>query len=260
MSARRWTDWWPECGQVTARCWFCAVRQEQARPRCWTICQRTPPACRIVRARGAESEIDLPFAGLHQLCAPFLDRLGQLPSPQRDALGTAFGLSAGGTPDRFLVGLAVLTLLADTAEEQPLICLIDDAQWLDHASTQALTFVARRLLAEPIALIFAAREPSGRTDLAGLPELVIQGLGDTDARALLKSAIHGPLDPAILDRIIAETHGNPLALLELPHGLTPTQLAGGFGLADSLPLASRIEEGFIRRLEPLPPETPDTSC
>jgi DNA-binding CsgD family transcriptional regulator len=213
------------------------------------------PGCRIARAAGAEPEIDLPFAGLHQLCGPFLDRLGRLPSPQHDALGIAFGLSAGGTPDRFLIGLAALTLLADGAEQQPLICLIDDAQWLDPASSQTLTFVARRLLAEPIGLIFATREPSGATDLAGLPELAIEGLSDADARALLETAIHGPLDPAVLDRIIAETRGNPLALLELPHGLTPTQLAGGFGLTGSMPLASRIEEGFIRRLEPLPPES-----
>ena len=211
--------------------------------------------CRIARAAGIESETDLPFAGLHQLCAPFLDRLGQLPGPQRDPLGAAFGLSAGGTPHPFAVGLAVLTLLAGIDKQQPLICLIDDAQWLDPASSQALTFVARRLLAEPIALILATRQPPSAPHLAGLAELPVRGLSDTDARALLQAAVHGPLDPAILDRIIAETRGNPLALLDLPHGLTPTQVAGGFGLPGAADLPRRMEKIRQRLASPLPPMT-----
>jgi DNA-binding CsgD family transcriptional regulator/tetratricopeptide (TPR) repeat protein len=211
--------------------------------------------CRVVRAAGVESEMELAFAGLHQLCAPLLDRLVQLPPPQRDALRTAFGLSVGDAPDRFLVSLAVLSLLCDAAEEQPLVCLVDDAQWLDRASEQALAFVARRLLAESVALIFAVRARSEEQELAGLPELVVEGLRDRDARALLDSAISGPLDERVRDRIVAETRGNPLALLELPRGLAPAELAGGFGLLDAAPLPTRIEGSFLRRVERMPAET-----
>jgi len=211
--------------------------------------------CRIARAAGVESEMELAFAGLHQLCAPMLDRLERLPGPQRDALGTAFGLSTGEPPDRFLVGLAVLSLLAEVAEEEPLICVVDDAQWLDQVSAQTLMFVARRLLAERVAVVFAVRERSDEDELAGLPELVLDGLSDGDARALLDSVIRGPVDERVRDRIVAETRGNPLALLELPRGLTPAELAGGFGLPDTMPLASRIEQGFRQRLQPLPLET-----
>jgi len=211
--------------------------------------------CRIAAAAGVESEMELPFAGLHQVCGPFLDRMDRLPDPQRDALRTAFGLSTGEPPDRFLVGLAVLSLLAEVAEERPLVCVIDDAQWLDLVSVQTLSFVARRLLAERVALVFAVREPSDGIELVGLPELVVRGLANSDARALLDSAIVGPMDERVRERIIAETRGNPLALLELPRGLTPAELAGGFGLPDTTPLASRIERGFLRRLEPLPVET-----
>jgi DNA-binding CsgD family transcriptional regulator len=211
--------------------------------------------CRVVRAAGVESEMELAFAGLHQLCGPMLDHLDRLPGPQRDALGTAFGLSAGGAPDRFLVGLAVLSLLADVAEEQPLVCVVDDAQWLDQASAQALAFVARRLLAEPVALVFAARTGGPEQGLEGLPELPVRGLSDADARAVLGAALRGPLDEAVRDRIVAESRGNPLALLELPRGLTPAELAGGFGLPGVMPLASVIEQGFVRRLEPLPAQT-----
>jgi DNA-binding CsgD family transcriptional regulator len=211
--------------------------------------------CRVARAVGVQSEMELAFAGLHQLCAPMLDRLERLPGPQRDALGTAFGLSAGTAPDRFLVGLAVLSLLSEVAEERPLVCLVDDAQWLDRASAQALAFVARRLLAESVALVFAARESGEKHELTGLPELVVEGLRDADARALLSSVISGPLDERVRDRIVAETRGNPLALLELPRGLTPAELAGGFGLPDALALSGRIEESFRRRLAPLPPDT-----
>jgi predicted ATPase len=175
-------------------------------------------ACRVARAAGVQSEMELAFAGLHQLCAPMLDHLEQLPAPQRDALRTAFGLSSGPVPDRFLVALAVLGLLSDVAGERPLVCVVDDEQWLDRASAQALAFVARRLAAEPVGLVFAARVPG--EDLAGLPELEIAGLRDADARALLGSVLTGPLDARVRDRIVAETRGNPLALVELPRGLT----------------------------------------
>ena len=211
--------------------------------------------CRIARVAGDESEMELAFAGLHQFCAPMLDHLDRIPVPQRVALATALGLSAGDPPDRFLVGLAVLSLLAEVAEVQPLVCLIDDAQWLDRVSAQTFAFVARRLLAESVALVFAERSGSEEQELRGLPELSIQGLSDADARWLLRTAIHGPIDAAVSDRIVAETRGNPLALLELPRGMTAVELAGGFGLPDTMPLASRIEEGFIRRLQPLPAET-----
>jgi hypothetical protein len=207
---------------------------------------------RIVRAAGVQSEMELAFAGLHQLCGSMLDGLGGLPGPQRDALREAFGLEDGGAPDRFLVALAVLSLLAETAEARPLVCVIDDVQWLDRASRQALAFVARRLLAEPIAMVFAVREPGDANELAGLPELFVDGLGDRDARKVLASGISGPLDTRVRDRIVAETRGNPLALLELPRGLTPAELAGGFGLPDRGPLSGRIERSFLRRFESLP--------
>jgi DNA-binding CsgD family transcriptional regulator len=211
--------------------------------------------CRVARAAGVESEMELAFGGLQQLCAPMLDRLERLPGPQRNALGTAFGLWAGDAPDRFRVGLALLGLLADVADERPLICLVDDAQWLDRASAQALAFAARRLLTESVALVFAARESGEKQGLTGLPELVVEGLRDDDARALLGSVIRGPLDEQVRDRIVAETRGNPLALLELPRGLTPAELAGGFGLPAALPLSGKIEESFRRRLGVLPAES-----
>ena len=213
---------------------------------------------RVARAVGVESEMEMAFAGLHQLCAPMLGRLDRLPAPQRDALCVAFGLSDGDAPDRFLVGLAVLSLLADVAEERPLVCVVDDAQWLDRVSAQTLAFVARRLLAEPVALVLAVREPTPGPDddrLAGLPELVIAGLRDDDARAVLESAVPGRLDERVRERIIAETRGNPLALLELPRGLTAAQLAGGFLRPDAQPLAGRIERSFLRRIEALPVAT-----
>ena len=207
---------------------------------------------RILRAAGVKFELELAFAGLHQLCGSMLAGLGGLPGPQRDALREAFGLEDGGAPDRFLVALAVLSLLAETAEARPLVCVIDDVQWLDRASRQALAFVARRLLAEPIAMVFAVREPGDANELAGLPELFVDGLGDRDARKVLASGISGPLDTRVRDRIVAETRGNPLALLELPRGLTPAELAGGFGLPDRGPLSGRIERSFLRRFESLP--------
>jgi DNA-binding CsgD family transcriptional regulator len=209
--------------------------------------------CRVARAAGVESEMELAFAGVHQLCAPMLGHLQNLPAPQRAALRTAFGLGAGSVPNRFLVGLAVLSLLADVAEEHPLLCLVDDQQWLDQASAQVLGFVARRLAAESIGLVFAARVPGD--EVAGLPELVVEGLPEAEARTLLDAAMTGPLDASVRDRLVAETGGNPLALLELPRGLTPAELAGGFALPDALLLSGRIEESFRRRLEALPEET-----
>jgi hypothetical protein len=211
------------------------------------------PGCRIERAGGVQSEMELAFAGLHQLCAPMLDRLEAVPGPQRDALRTAFGMSAGPAADRFLVGLATLSLLAAVAEQQPLICLVDDGQWLDHASRTVLAFVARRLGAESVGLVLATRATGG--DLAGLPKLEVGGLGEADARALLEAALPGPIDERVRDQIVAEARGSPLALLELPRGLTVAELAGGFGLPGVVPLAGRIEASFGRRIGALPHQT-----
>jgi DNA-binding CsgD family transcriptional regulator len=210
---------------------------------------------RVARAVGVESEIELAFNGLHQLCAPMLEHLERLPEPQRDALATVFGLSAGPPPDRFLVGLATLTLFAEVAERQPLACLVDDAQWLDEASAQILGFVARRLLAERVAIICAARTGIGDHVLTGVPALSILGLDDADARALLLENVHGRLDEAVCDQIVKESHGNPLALLELPRTWNIADLAGGFGLPASSRVAGRIEQSYARRLDELPAET-----
>jgi DNA-binding CsgD family transcriptional regulator/tetratricopeptide (TPR) repeat protein len=208
--------------------------------------------CRVERAVGVQSEMELAFAGLHQLCAAMLSGAEQLPVPQRETLRTALGVAAGPPPDRFLVGLAVLSLLSEAAGDRPLICVVDDVQWLDRASAQALGFAARRLGVDAVGLVFAAREPAA--ELAGLPELEVEGLGDDDARALLEGALAGPLDTRVRDLIIAETRGNPLALLELPRGLAPAELAGGFGLPGA-PLTGRIEDSFARQLEALPEQT-----
>ena len=207
----------------------------------------------VLEAAGCEAEMELAFAVLHQLCAPLLDRLDGLPAPQRRALEITFGLSEGPAPDRLFVGLAVLGLLSEAAEERPLLCAIDDAQWLDRASAQALAFVARRLLAESVVMLFAVREPI--RELAALPELVVEGLRDSDARQLLTSVVPGRLDQRVADQLVAEADGNPLALLELPRGLTPAELAGGFGLPEALPLEGRIEDRFLQRLEALPADT-----
>ena len=215
--------------------------------------QAAGAGCRVARAAGVQWEMELAFAGLHQLCRPMLGHAGRLPVPQHDTLRTAFGIAAGPPPDRFLVGLAVLSLLSEVAGERPLICLIDDEQWLDRASAQALGFAARRLGANPVGMVFAARGPD--PGLAGLPELKVGGLGDEDARALLEEALPGPLDVRVRDLIVAETRGNPLALLELPRGLSPTELAGGFGLPDAGPLPGRIENSFARQLDALPGQT-----
>jgi DNA-binding CsgD family transcriptional regulator len=214
----------------------------------WTV--EEGQQLRVLRTVGVEGEMELPFAALQQLCSPILDRSERLPDPQRDSLGVAFGLSAGLTPNPFLVGLAALRLLSEASDERPLLCVVDDAQWLDRASARALAFVARRLLAEKIAFVFAARELDDA--LAGLPELHVEPLGRRDARTLLESVLPAPLDDRVLDRIVLETHGNPLAVLELPRGLTPTQLAGGFGLPVAVPLSASIEESFTRRLARLP--------
>ena len=199
--------------------------------------------------------MELAFAGLHALCAPMLNRLGHLPGPQRDALNDAFGVSAGPPPDRFLVGLAELNLLADAAEEQPIVCIVDDAQWLDRVSLQTLAFVARRLLAERVGLAFALRASGDEHGLDGLPERVIEGLAADDARRLLDAMIPGPLDARVRDRILAEAGGNPLALVELARGSSRVAVAGGFGLPGEMPLSSRIEQSFVRQLRPLAADT-----
>jgi DNA-binding CsgD family transcriptional regulator len=203
-----------------------------------------------VRIAGVEREMELPFAAVQQLVSPFAESIEHLPKPQRDALGVAFGLSSGPAPDRFLVGLATLGVLSEAAEDQPLLALIDDAQWLDDSSAQALAFVARRLAAERIVLLFATRRPGEL--LEGLPKLEVGPLGRVDSRALLESALPARLDERVLDRIVLETRGNPLALLELPRGLTPAQLAGGFGLPVTKTMPANIEESFTRRLADLP--------
>jgi len=208
---------------------------------------------RVVGTAGVESDMELAFAGLQQLCAPLMEHLEVLPQPQRDALQIAFGLSAGSAPDRFLVGLAVLGLFAGAAATQPLLCVVDDAQWLDRLSAQTLGFVARRLVAESVALVFALREPVD--GLTGLPRLIVRGLSEPDARALLDAELSGRIDAQVADRIVAETHGNPLALLELPRGLSAAELAGGYYRPDVLPVAGQIERHFLTRVRSLPDGT-----
>ncbi|MFD6568334.1 AAA family ATPase [Micromonospora profundi] len=214
-------------------------------------------AFRVEPLAGVESETQFAFAGLHQLCAPLLERTGTLPEPQRTALGVAFGLHAGAAPDRFLVGLAVLNLLAEVAEEQPLLCLVDDAQWLDEASAQVLAFVARRVGAERLALLFGVRDSDDgdRLPFAGLPELGLERLGASDARVLLNAAVRTPLDEGVRERILAEAGGNPLALLELPRNVRSPYWAGGFELPDALSVPRRLEESFRRRSASLPSQT-----
>ena len=218
-------------------------------------CARNASDFRVARIAGMQSEMELPFAGLHQLCTPMLDRLEGLPDPQQNALRVAFGLTSGDVPDRFLVALATLSLLAEAARKRPLLCLIDDAQWLDAASGQALGFVARRILGESLLMVFGVREPTEDHHLAGLPDLRLRGLADDDARALLVAATPGRVDTHIRDRIVAETRGNPLALLELPKGMTPAELAGGFAVPHSTDLLNHLEGHFLRRLEALPHAT-----
>src|SRR3954454_11423481 len=208
------------------------------------------PDFRLSRAAGIESEMELAFAALHQLCAPVLDFVDRLHAPQREALEITFGVSGGAAPDRFLLALATLSLFSEAAQERALLCVVDDAQWLDRASAQVLGFVARRLRAEPVALLVAARQTTDA--FAGLPELLIDGLDDAEARKLLASVIPGRLDDRVADQLVAEAHGNPLALIELPRGLSPAQMAGGFGLPAALSLQGRIEQSFLLRLDALP--------
>jgi DNA-binding CsgD family transcriptional regulator len=209
--------------------------------------------CRVTRAAGVESEMEFAYAALQQLCAPMLDRLERLPAPQRDALRTAFGISAGPAPDRFLIGLAMLGMFSDIAEEQPLVCVVDDVQCLDRGSAQVLTFVARRLRAESVGLVLATHVPNA--EMTGLPELQVKGLREADARVLLEAVLAAPLDARVRDRIVAETRGNPLALLELPHLLPTEELAGGFGLPGAGRVPAAMEESFRRRVEAFPEET-----
>ena len=204
---------------------------------------------RIISVTGVQWEMELAFAGLHLLCAPVLDELEVLPGPQREGLRMTLGLRDGRVPDRFLVGMAVLSVLA-AAGQRPLVCVVDDTQWQDRASAQVLAFVARRLGMESVGLVFAARVPTG--DLAGLPQLVVEGLKGQDARTLLEMVLIGPVDAQVREQVIAEAGGNPLALLELPRGLTPAQLAGGFGVPGVLPWPGSIEETFQRRVSALP--------
>jgi DNA-binding CsgD family transcriptional regulator len=209
---------------------------------------------RCIQVAGVQSDMELAFAGLQQLCAPLMDRFDELPQPQREALNVAFGRGVGPTPDRFLVGLAVLSLMALASSDQPLLCVIDDAQWLDQVSVQTLSFVARRLLAEPVALVFAARD-DGAEALAGLPELAIYGLSDSEARELLTSVVPGRIDERVRDRIVAETRGIPLALLEVPRNLSAVELAGGFGNLTVHRSAGQLEESFVQRIGSLPVDT-----
>ena len=210
---------------------------------------------RSVDVAGVESDMELAFAGLQQLCAPLMDRFDELPEPQREALAVAFGRGVGPTPDRFLVGLAVLSLMAAAANDQPLLCIVDDAQWLDQVSVQTLAFVARRLMADQVAFVFAARE-SGAEALAGLPELVIRGLSDGDARDLLESVMVGGIDPRVRDRIVAETRGIPLALLEVPRNVSAVDLAGGFWNSAGRRVGrARSRRASCDRIKSLPADT-----
>jgi DNA-binding CsgD family transcriptional regulator len=210
---------------------------------------------RVVRCCGVEAEMELAYAGLHQLCSPLLPRMDSLPQPQQHALHAALGLAEASGRDRFLVGLAVLSLLAGNSEERPLLCLVDDAQWLDQASLQTLAFVARRLAAEPIAVVFAMREEAARPELAGLPAMSLAGLDKGEAHQLLAAAVQTPLDEHVRDRIVAEAHGNPLALQELPRGSSPDHLAGGFAIPDAGSLTRHIQRSFLQRFQQLPAHT-----
>ena len=211
--------------------------------------------CTIVRSTGVESEMELPYAGLHQLAAPLLSQSTALPRPQREALDTAFGLAPGEAANPFLVGLAVLSLMSEAADERPLICLLDDAQWLDRTSAQLLAFVARRLLAEPIGMLFAVRTPHAVRELEGLSLLRVEGLSASDSSTLFDSVVPGRVDENVRNRFVAETRGNPLALLELPRSMLVSELAGGFALPSAMPLAGRIEQSFLLRAQRLPLET-----
>ena len=209
--------------------------------------------CRVISVSGVQAENELAFAALHQVCAPLLDRLASVPVPQAAALRTTFGLDSGPVPDRLLVGLAVLSLLAEAATEQPLLCVADDEQWLDHESAQVIAFVARRLGAESIGLVFGTRVLGD--ELTGLAQLTVEGLGKADACALLDSVLTIKTDQRVREQIVAETHGNPLALVELSRELAVPRLAGGFGLPTAVTVPGSAEEMFRRRAEALPAES-----
>ncbi|GAA5122297.1 LuxR family transcriptional regulator [Alloalcanivorax gelatiniphagus] len=215
--------------------------------------RETAANCQLARVAGVEAEVELAFGALHQLCAPFFGHLDRLAAPQRQALETAFGISEGRPPDRFLVGLAVLSLLAYAAEDEPLVCIVDDAQWLDQISAQTFAFVARRLMVERLGLVFAMRDTIDAHPLQGLPQMQLTGLDERDARTLLATVTRGKFDERVRDRIVAEARGNPLAILELPHELTAAEQAGEVGpLTGSL--ANHIELEFRRRIDALSPQ------
>ncbi len=218
-------------------------------------CARQASGCRLVQIVGVESEMELPLAGLHQLCGPMLSCVAALPDPQQRALRVAFGLAAGTAPDRFMVGLAVLSLLAEDAAARPLVCLVDDAQWLDEASSHVLGFVGRRLLAEPVVLLFAVREAADTQIFPGLPTMTVEGLTDEDARALLTAAVPGHLDERVRDRIVTETGGNPLGLLELARGMSEAELAGGFVGPPKASLSGHLRDHYLRQVRELPEPT-----
>ena len=243
---------WMTRAPGTAGRWCFTENPASARPLSSTSRLSSETDFKVVRTAGVEGETELPYAALQQLSVPIFDLSAGLPDPQREALSVAFGLDSGHAPNPFLVGLAVLGLLSEAAEDQPVLCVVDDAQWLDRASARALAFIARRLLAERIALLFAARERGEA--FGGFPEVHVGPLGRRDARILLESVLPTRVDDRVLERIVAETHGNPLALLELPRGMTPSQLAGGFGLPAAIPLSARIEEHFMRRVANVPPD------
>src|SRR3954467_12721514 len=207
---------------------------------------RQASGCLVVKTPGVAPEMDLPFAALHQLCAPMLGNLDVLPQPQGQALRVAFGLVAGSAPDRFVVGLTVLSLLAEVSAARPLGCLVDDAQWLDGASAEVLGFVGRRLLAESVLLLFAVREAADEHMFPRLPALTVEGLTDEDARGLLVSAVPGHLDERIRDRLVAETRGNPLGLLELAQQMNEAELAGGFTLAPTSTVPGQVQDHYMR--------------
>src|ERR1700722_851821 len=215
-------------------------------------CARQASGCQLAQIGGVESEMELPLAALHPLCAPLLSSLDALPKPQQRALRVAFGLAAGPAPDRFVLGLAVLSLLAESAAVRPLVCLVDDAQWLDEASSQVLGFVGRRLQAEPVGLLLAVREVVGERLFPGLPALTLQGLTDQDAQALLTAAVPGHLDERVRARIVAETGGNPLGLLELAIGMAEAELAGGFVGPRAASLPSQLQDYYLHRVRALP--------
>ena len=220
-----------------------------------TVAAAAAGGMQTIRLTGVEPETHLSYAGLHWFLLPFADHLERLPAPQRDALRSTFGLVAGPPADRFLVALAVLTLLAEAASAAPLVCVVDDVQWLDPESAVVLGFVARRLYAERVVLLFAVRQPAGELPaLAGLPELAIAGLDEGAALELLASLVPGPLSPAVGARIVAETGGNPLALMEVALELSPAQLAGVELLPEPLPVGGSLEEAFGRRVSRLPAE------